>query len=114
MPFEIPRSPGKQNTIESLGNLNRDAAAKVLVGLQGQLQDGKGGIKKGVLALMNVGSKKNPMVFERKSWYQQIARGKGNMQQTTDAFSKLLSAAGASEKTVQAFTWYARQTSRQP
>ena len=78
--------------LSGLKGLNKSDARHVLTSLQAQVAG-----KSGVLKLMHTG-KDQDMVFERKSWYQIIARRQGKIDNTATALKTLYERAGLSEK----------------
>ena len=78
--------------LSGLKELNKSDARHVLTSLQAQVAG-----KSGVLKLMHTG-KDQDMVFERKSWYQIIARRQGKIDNTATALKTLYERAGLSEK----------------
>ena len=78
--------------LSGLKELNKADAQQVLTSLQAQVAN-----KSGVLKLMHTG-KDQDMVFERKSWYQVIARRQGKIDNTATALKTLYERAGLSEK----------------
>lgn len=78
--------------LEGLKELNRDDARAALTNLQAQVAG-----KPGVLKLMHT-QKDQDMVFERKRWYQAIARRRVKMDNTAEALKTLYDRAGLSSK----------------
>ena len=78
--------------LQGLKKLKRDDARAALTNLQIQVAG-----KPGVLKLMHT-RKDQDMVFERKSWYQAIARRQGKMDNTAEALKTLYERAELSSK----------------
>lgn len=87
-----PSSGAPIRGLAGLKALNEADAQHVLTSLQAQVAG-----KSGVLKLMHT-SKNQDMVFERKSWYQAIARRKGKMDNTATALKTLYERAGLSSR----------------
>jgi acetyl esterase/lipase len=91
MATSITSSQGQSiRGLHQIGQLEQASAKNVLQQLQTQIAG-----KSGVLKLMHT-RKDQDMVFERKSWYQAIARRSGKMQDTATALKTLYQSAGMS------------------
>jgi hypothetical protein len=106
MPTTIGPSAGQSpiRGLAGLEGLKADDARKVLQGLETQVR-GKGGI----LKLMHTTSQDRDMVFERKSWWQAIARRSSKAENTAQALKTLYRQAGMSEAQQRQLEFYLRR-----
>jgi len=106
MPTKITGLTAAQG-MKNIGDISREDAIETLKQLKGQLQDGKGGFKSGVLKLMHTTSKTKTMSFERKDSWQWFARRGSKMKNTYTAIDQLMESAKCSGKTRALFEAYA-------
>lgn len=106
MPFSIEGTTGRKE----LGALTHTEARTALMQLKMQLRpNGRGNVRSGILKLMHTTDQGQNMRFERKSWYQFIARRTTKMQTTANQIGMLLKNAGASELMMENFRTYAAE-----
>lgn len=82
------------SVLQQVEKMSSQEAVKLLGQLETQLRTRSGGVKSGVLSLVNLNHPDQTLKFERKSWYQFRSRSADRMQITAQVIEALVDKAG--------------------
>ena len=88
------RSNPANAVLQKVESMSSDEAKAILQQLKTQIQTRGGGVKSGVLTLVNLNNPEQTVRFERKSWYQFRARSADRVSVTARVIEALIDKAG--------------------